>query len=194
MTTGHGPDLLDDAPAAAPADELALIRRACDLALSMPGPGSLGLMPYIPRDGSMRVFGATPGQVRAVRQLVRQYLAGHPATADAVIVASELVTNSIVHSRSSRPGGQFLVHAAVTDEKKAALIVTDQGGPFHPGRTFPGSGNESGRGLVVVRSLTSLFRICDHGNSHRSFIAVIATVPDTSEPARQAAPVWGGQR
>ena len=54
--------------------------------------------------------------------------------------------------------------------------MVDQGGPFRPGRTIPGRADESGRGLVVVRSLTSLFRIRDHDNGRRSFVAVLTTV------------------
>jgi anti-sigma regulatory factor (Ser/Thr protein kinase) len=184
MTTGHGPDLLDGA-STAPAGERALLR-AHDLALHVSSPGSL--QPARPGEPwrPVRVFGGTPDQVRAVRQFVREHLAGHPAASDAVLVASELAANSIIHSTSSRPGGQFLVHAAVTGDRQAGLIVTDQGGPFRPGWQVRGQHGESGRGLAVVRSLTSLFRICDHDSGHRSFIALITTTPDTS--ARESDP------
>ena len=176
MITGYEPDLLDSATAA-PAGERALLL-ACDVALRMQSarPGESWR--------SMRVFGGTPDQVRAVREFVREHLAGHPAASDAVVVASELATNSILHSESSRPGGQFLVHAAVTGVRQTALIVTDQGGPFHPGRRTHGQHGESGRGLAVVRSLTSVFRILNHDSGHRTFITVITTAPDTSARER----------
>ncbi len=179
MTTGHGPDLLDGAPTA-PAGERALLLQAYDLALRIPSAGSL--QPAGPDEPwrPVRVFGGTPDQVQAVRQFVREHLTGHPAASDAVMVASELATNSIMHSASGRPGGQFLVHAAVTGDRQAGLIVTDQGGPFRPGRRAHGQHGESGRGLAVVRSLTSLFRICNHDSGHRTFIALITTAPDTS--------------
>jgi anti-sigma regulatory factor (Ser/Thr protein kinase) len=183
MTTGHGPDLLDGAPTAS-AGERALLLQAHDLALHRPSPGSL--QPARPGEPwrPVRVFGSTPDQVRAVRQFVRDHLTGHPAASDAVVVASELATNSIMHSTSGRSGGQFLVHAAVTGHRQAGLIVTDQGGPFRPGWQARGRQVESGRGLAVVRSLTTLFRICNHDSGHRTFIALITTVPDAS--ARQS--------
>jgi len=170
MTAGPGADLLDGARSALPG-ERELLRRASGLALRMSCPESL--WPVLPGE-PVRVFGGTADQVRAVRQFVGQQLAGPP---DAVVVASELATNSVVHSATGRPGGLFLVYAALAGDRQAAMIVTDQGGPFGPGRTAAGQDGESGRGLAVVRSLTSLFRICGHTSGHRSFIAVITTGP-----------------
>jgi anti-sigma regulatory factor (Ser/Thr protein kinase) len=180
MTTGHGPDLLDDAPASV-AGERALLWQASGQARRMLDPESLRAFSS---GGSVRLFPGTPDQVRAVRQFVRRQLAGHPAADNATLIASELTANSIVHSATSRPGGQFLIHAAVASEHRAALIVTDQGGPFNPGRPAPGQRSESGRGLTVIRSLTSLFRIHSHASGHRSFIALITTTPDTAQTAQ----------
>jgi anti-sigma regulatory factor (Ser/Thr protein kinase) len=186
MTTGHGPDLLDGAPTA-PAGERALLLRANDLALRITLQGrSQPTRPAEPWP-PVRVFSGAPSQVRVVRQFVREHLAGHPAVSEAVMVASELATNSIMHSTSSQPGGQFLVHAAITADRQAALIVTDQGGPFRLSSRPQSQHGESGRGLAVVRSLTTLFQICNHDSGHRSFIALITTAPDTtgreSDPA-----------
>lgn len=188
MTTGHGPDLIDGAPATA-SGARGLVQ-ACDLAVRLSGPGSL--LPALPGEPqrTVRVFGCTPHEVRAARQFVREHLAGHPAASDAVLVASELATNSIVHSTSSRPGGQFLVQATVNIDQQAALIVTDQGGPFRSCEQAHGPSGESGRGLAIVRALTSLFRICDHDTGHRTFIAIIATAPDTSRRASGPAPAF----
>lgn len=183
MTTGHGPDLLDGTPATA-SGARALVQ-ACDLALRMCGPGSLQ-----PARRTVRVFGCTPHEVSAVRQFVREHLAGHPTASDAVMVASELATNSIRHSTSSRPGGQFLVQTAVSSDQQAELIVTDQGGPFRPWQRAHGPSGESGRGLAVVRALTSLFRICNHDSGHRTFIALIATAPDTRPRESGPAPAF----
>ncbi len=174
MISGHGPDLLDDALAGLAGERL-LLRQALDLALCAPGSGSLWPL----RGGPAQVFRGTPDQVRAVRQFVREQLAGHPAAVDAVAVASELAANSAVHSASSQPGGQFLVGVAVTGSRQAAVAVTDQGGPFRPDPAAPGEDAVSGRGLAVVRSLTSTFRICDQPG-HRVFIAIIAAVPEAS--------------
>jgi anti-sigma regulatory factor (Ser/Thr protein kinase) len=118
-----------------------------------------------------------------VRQLVREHSTGHPAS-DAVAVASELATNSIVHSASGQPGGQFLVHLALAGDQQVAVIITDQGGPFRPTWTTPGPESESGRGLAVVRSLTSLFCVSEHASGHRTFLAVVTIRPSTKTRIR----------
>jgi anti-sigma regulatory factor (Ser/Thr protein kinase) len=121
-----------------------------------------------------RKFSGATDQVRAVRQFVRQYLAGHPAVGDVVAVSSELAANSAVHSASSAEGGWFLVQVAAIDNWYAAVIVTDQGGPPIPedlGPVKPSA--ESGRGLPAVRSLSCTFFTHDHDDGRRSFIAVV---------------------
>ncbi len=177
MTPSHGADLMDGA-ATALADERALLRQAFALALEMSGFGSS--YAALPCERS-RVLSGTPDQVRPVRHLVRECLAGHPSADEAILVASELATNSVTHSASGQSGGQFLIYAAVAGERQAVVIVTDQGGPFQPGHRDRGQDDESGRGLAVIRSLTSLFRICDHASGHRSFIAIISADQDANE-------------
>jgi len=115
-------------------------------------------------------------QVRAVRRFVRDSLAEHPAAEETEIVASELVTNSVIHSASCLPGGRFVIRLAVIDKQRAGVVVTDEGGPFCPSAEALGLDSESGRGLEVVQALSSLFWVHEH-DGFRSFCAVVATLP-----------------
>ena len=127
----------------------------------------------------LRVLDGRPDQVRAARQFVRQHLAGHPAAADAVAVASELAANSVMHSASRLPSGRFLIRVTALDGLHAAVVVTDQGGPFALQATA--RDGESGRGLAVVRGLACLFRIHEH-DGLRTFTAIVAADPDAALP------------
>ena len=61
--------------------------------------------------GYMGTFPGSADQVQRARRAVTYYLAGHPATADAVLITSELASNAILHSASK--GGFFTVRAEV---------------------------------------------------------------------------------
>ena len=96
-----------------------------------------------------RVFDGDAGQVRAARRFLAGLLDGCPAADDALLCVSELATNSVLHSRSGRPGGRFTVRAAVR-AGSVRVEVTDEGGPW--GHERDGDG-QSGRGLVIVGEL-----------------------------------------
>ena len=119
-----------------------------------------------------RLFAGTGTQVSAVRDFVRVGFATHAASDDAVLVASELAANSIVHSASGQDGGMFMVHLAELDGYHVAIIVTDQGGSGVPRNRQAGPDAESGRGLAVVRSLALCLRFFDTGQL-RSALAVV---------------------
>jgi anti-sigma regulatory factor (Ser/Thr protein kinase) len=138
----------------------------------------------------MRIFPGTGLQVRAVRDYVRAGLAGHAALDDAVLVASELTTNSIEHSASGEPGGTFCVQLAVLSTRDVAIVVTDQGGPATPHEKTAGADAESGRGLAVVRSLTSLLQFSESGES-RSALAVVSSAPGSGSKPGSPSKAWG---
>ena len=73
--------------------------------------------------------------------------------ADALVCLSELVTNSIVHSRSSEPGGTFTVCAQLGNDR-LRVEVGDQGGPWHP-PTRAATDEQNGRGLLIVSQLAT---------------------------------------
>jgi serine/threonine-protein kinase RsbW len=72
-------------------------------------------------------FHGEPGQVGRVRDGLRAYLAGCPRTDDAILIASELAANAVLHSRSA--GGTITVRAEILRDH-IHLEVEDLGGPW----------------------------------------------------------------
>jgi serine/threonine-protein kinase RsbW len=126
--------------------------------------------------GTWRVFPGAPDQVTKVRRYLQSQLAGHPALDDAILAASELASNAIAHSASGHQGGMFAVHLTLASPHHIAVLVTDQGGPNQPQINRPGTDQESGRGLQVVASLTTLL-VTSSDTSGRSVLAVIPATP-----------------
>jgi anti-sigma regulatory factor (Ser/Thr protein kinase) len=96
-----------------------------------------------------------PEQVAAMRAAVASALGrAHPCRDAAVLVTSELVTNSVVHSLSRRPGGTVTV--AVADIGEGLRIeVTDDGAPVCPALWPALPEDEGGRGLQLVDALAA---------------------------------------
>jgi anti-sigma regulatory factor (Ser/Thr protein kinase) len=86
------------------------------------------------------------GQLHHVRRAVASHLAGCAAAADAVLVASELAANAILHSRSR--AGHFTVRTELHPDH-VRIEAEDCGGPWR--RRQP-----DGRphGLDIVEALT----------------------------------------
>ena len=72
-----------------------------------------------------------------------------------MLLVSELVTNSVMHSRSGEPGGSVTV--ALCEGPAGVLIqVCDNGGTSEPrvsAMPLPGNGAEHGYGLLLVDAL-----------------------------------------
>ena len=96
-----------------------------------------------------RSYPGMQDQVREVRADLALVLDGWLRADDFVLLASELSTNAIVHSRSGLPGGVFTVRAEVLPGEYAWLEVEDQGGPW----IERDPGEEHGRGLALVAHL-----------------------------------------
>jgi hypothetical protein len=77
---------------------------------------------------------ALPAQVRAARAFVQEALGpGHPCAGDAVLLVSELVTNSVRHSGSAVAGGRVTVTVMVTAGGWTVLVaVADRAGDGVP--------------------------------------------------------------
>ena len=100
-------------------------------------------------------------QVRAARVFTRTALTEHhPCAAVAVLLVSELVTNSMLHSDSRRPGGTITI--TVTGTPDSALVeVRDAGGTSVPVLTgADGTLSEGGRGLRLVSDLADRWAYC----------------------------------
>ena len=99
----------------------------------------------------LRVLPGRPESASAARELARQVLGdGNPATETAMLLVSELVTNSVMHSKSGEPGGSVTV--ALCEGPAGVLIqVCDGGGPSEPRVAgTPGNDAEHGYGLLLV--------------------------------------------
>jgi anti-sigma regulatory factor (Ser/Thr protein kinase) len=105
----------------------------------------------------IRVLPGAPESATAARRLTRQLLGDdHPTLDTAMLLMSELVTNSVLHSRSRRPGGSITV-AVCAGPTSVLIQVRDDGGPFEaqsPGASGEdASGAEHGYGLLLVDAL-----------------------------------------
>ena len=75
-------------------------------------------------------YPAEPRQVGIARSALAGWLDGGPQD-EAILVASEFATNSVLHS-SSRHGGAFTLRAEVSQEY-LRIEVEDAGGPWRDG-------------------------------------------------------------
>ena len=107
-----------------------------------------------------RVFPGEGSQLGVLRRWLESLLPQCPERDDVACVANELGTNAVVHTASGH-GGWFAVeitwHRAVV-----RVAVADCGAPGGP-RMIDDPAGEHGRGLLVVRSLSSRTGVCgDH--------------------------------
>jgi len=103
-----------------------------------------------------RRFRGGADQVLEVRRWLEELLPECAARADVLLLASELCTNSIVHSRSGEAGGQFSVDVDWAPAL-ARVVIGDQGSAKTPAIAPRAGGDallgESGRGLLLVDSV-----------------------------------------
>jgi anti-sigma regulatory factor (Ser/Thr protein kinase) len=98
---------------------------------------------------------ALPEQVRVARAFVARVLGPSHGHADvAVLLASELVTNSVRHSGSAVPGGRVTVTVA-TREDDVRVEVTDPGAGGVPALLPAAAEAEGSRGLRLVEALAA---------------------------------------
>jgi anti-sigma regulatory factor (Ser/Thr protein kinase) len=122
-------------------------------------PPGLPSRAIVPTPPVIRVLPGVPESATAARRLTRQLLGDdHPVADTAMLLMSELVTNSVMHSRSRRPGGTVTV-ALCAGPASVLIQVRDDGGPFEPqlpaapGTPEGASGAEHGYGLLLVDAL-----------------------------------------
>jgi len=96
-----------------------------------------------------RSYAGTKDQIRKVREALAPLVKGYPFAGDFVLLASEVSTNAVLHSRSSLPGGMFTVRAEIHPGDYARLEVEDQGGEWDA----PDTDDEHGRGLGILAFL-----------------------------------------
>ena len=76
-------------------------------------------------------YPAEPRQVGLARAALAGWLGGCPQAGEAILIASEFATNSVLHS-SSRRGGAFTLRAEVSRDR-LRIEVEDGGGPWRDG-------------------------------------------------------------
>jgi hypothetical protein len=93
-----------------------------------------------------RTYPGRADQVRQVRRDVAEHLGDCPVTDDAVLVASEIASNSILHSRSR--GDRFTIHVQV-HRNCVQVECLDAGGVWRSRRQ-----DDRAHGLSIVEALT----------------------------------------
>ncbi len=109
-----------------------------------------------------RTFPGTAENCGRVRSWVRSLLLSYPAVRDSVeLVASELFTNAIRHTRSGQPGGTVRVALTTVGDPPTLLRleITDQGQQSQVPRqaaraVLPPEEAQSGRGLFIASVLS----------------------------------------
>jgi serine/threonine-protein kinase RsbW len=96
-----------------------------------------------------RAYPGTATQPARVRADLAELAGKCPVADELVLLASELVTNAILHSRSGRPDGTFTVRATLYRGDYAWVEVIDQGGAW----TADAHDDEHGRGLAIVATV-----------------------------------------
>ncbi|MFD3689013.1 ATP-binding protein [Nocardiopsis sp. NPDC058631] len=101
------------------------------------------------------MFPSHVDEVARVRAFVRALLDGHPTVDDAELVASELATNALRHSRSAAPNALFVVRVRDHGDR-VRISVADYGNDEKWDGTpdSPDPMAEHGRGLLLVASLS----------------------------------------
>ncbi|MEU8266405.1 ATP-binding protein [Sphaerisporangium sp. NPDC049002] len=72
-------------------------------------------------------FAGNPDQVSVARTFIRKLLSGDPVLDSAMLVVSELVSNSVQHSRSSLPGGSVTVYVLHVGTRVRIEVIDDGG-------------------------------------------------------------------
>jgi len=129
----------------------------------------------------IRVLPGVAESAAAARQLTRELLgAGHPAVDTALLLVSELVTNSVTHSRSGLPGGTVTV-AVCTGSADVLIQVRDDGGLTEPRvvatQAAEAEGAEHGYGLLLVAALADTWGTANTREGRLTWCRVAARPP-----------------
>lgn len=139
----------------------------------------------MPRHAVLLDILTIPGEaafLHTAREFVARTLGdGRACVETAVLLTSELVSNSVQHSNSRRPGGTISI-VVIAGQESIRIEVIDDGGPTVPAIKAAGPEPtdlaEDGRGLQMVEMLAALW-------SHYNDDAGTATWFELTEPPRE---------
>ncbi|HEY3681686.1 MAG TPA: ATP-binding protein [Streptosporangiaceae bacterium] len=102
-----------------------------------------------------RTFLGTADQVSEARRFVTDHLAAAPEELLflAELVASELATNAVTHTRSGEPGGVFQIAVELRPAESICITAYDEGSTSHVIPHSAAEDEESGRGLAIIETL-----------------------------------------
>jgi anti-sigma regulatory factor (Ser/Thr protein kinase) len=103
---------------------------------------------------------------------------GHQSAEGAQLVASELITNAVLHSKSSWPGGLVTVDLIGIGYGLARIEVTDEGGATLPRLRDADDDDCHGRGLRLVEQMSQQWGV---RLDARGWKTVWADVPTTED-------------
>jgi anti-sigma regulatory factor (Ser/Thr protein kinase) len=113
-----------------------------------------------------RRFPPQPAELPAARAALRSWLHdvgvdGEDATADVLVVTSELVTNGVFHD-----GGDLITLRAERQDRDVSIAVTtvDHARGRHPTYRDVEDSAEGGRGLEIVQALSHDYSVVRHDN------------------------------
>jgi len=113
-----------------------------------------------------QAFPGAADQVRHVRSAVRALLDDCCAEEDVVHLLSELSANAVVHSRSGRAGGEFIVRLQHAPGDCIWGEVEDAGSEEWDGDLAASAREQSG--LFIVMTLASACGVADRPGCHRA--------------------------
>lgn len=125
-----------------------------------------------------RPYPGTAVSVRRVRTDLSALVEGYPVADDVVLLASELATNAILHSRSGHPNRTFTVRATLYPGDYAWVEVVDQGGTWAEDEYD----DERGRGLGIVATVAGDGNWGIDGDERCRTVWFRLDWPDVSQP------------
>jgi len=119
-------------------------------------------LPSVQVTAYTRTYPGRPDQIAQVRAHLRELLGDCPITDDAILCASELATNAVLHSNSRVAGGTFTVRSTLRPSDYVLIEVEDDGGPWAPAS----SSQEQAHGLDILRALASAWGLNGGRDGH----------------------------
>jgi len=130
------------------------------------------------------ILDAQAERVTLAREFIGEVLGrGHPCAETAVLLASQLVTNSVRHS-GCRQQGQTITVTAILQGGGIRIEVTDCSGPTVPAFRTSDEMAESGRGLQLVQALAATWGYWRDGGQTTTWFVCTPLIPRASRLPR----------